>query len=175
MYRAMEGFSTQTVPLPAGDRGTRKTVAAMRTLADRGSRDLAVRAAVIRALGASGAAPHNIPAQVRAWFEYVKNGIFFLHDPVATEWLQSPRYTLASGAGDCDDRATLLAAGLKSFGVPASFKAVAVDPRRPRSFSHVYVVANVMGRAIALDPTYDDNAMGDEPQTRMFRTWMVPA
>lgn len=171
MYRATEGTTVTSGPLPSGDAGVRKTLAAMIRLADQGSRDLDVRNAVIRAV--SMVPPHNIPRQVRAWFEFVRDRIYFLHDPHGTEWLQSPRVTLQAGAGDCDDRAVLLAAGLRAFGVPAMFKVVAVDRRRPGSMSHVYVVANLGGRQIALDPTYGQNNLGDEPP-RPSRTWMVP-
>lgn len=169
----MEGFSAQSTTLPSGDAGVRKTVDNMRRLASEGSRNLDVRAHVLRAIQSAGVSPHNVPGQVRAWFEHVRDAVYFLNDPAGTEWLQSPAYTLQYGAGDCDDRATLLAAGLMAIGVPASFKVVAADPRRPRTFSHVYVVANVQGHPWALDPTYPDNTLGTEP--RSYRTWMVPA
>jgi transglutaminase-like putative cysteine protease len=170
----MDGFSANTVPLPDGDTGTRKTLANMRALADKGSREMIVRETVIRAIRSAGVSPHNVEGQIRAWFEWVRDSIYFIHDPANTEWLQSPRYTLHVGAGDFDDRAILLAAGLRSFGVPADFKAVAVDPRRPATFSHVYVTVMIRGRQVALDPTYPSNTMGSEPP-RSYRTWMVPA
>lgn len=173
MYRTMDGPTVTTLPLPGGDEGTRKTIGAMRELAVRGSRSLEVRDAVIRALRMN-AAPHDIRAQVNTWFEWVKTSIYFLHDPRGTEWVQSPRYTLKAGAGDCDDRAVLLAAGLMSFGVPAHFKVAALDRRRPREMSHVYVVATVHGRPVSLDPTYEENRMGDDPARDTSRTWMVP-
>lgn len=176
MYRAMEGVGSvpvRSVPLPGGEAGTRKTVAAMQRLAVEGSRDPVVRQAVIGVLQRS-AAPHDVPAQAAAWFRYVKNGIYFLHDPANTEWLQSARVTLQCGAGDCDDRAILLAAGLKSFGVPTQFKIVAADPQRPNTFSHVYLESFLNNRWVAMDPTYTQNTLGDEPAQR-FRTWTVPA
>lgn len=174
MYRAMDGFSVVSGPLPDGDTGTRKTLDNMRRLAETGSRELAVREATIRAIQASAAAPHDLVAQTRAVFEYVRDSVYFLHDPAGTEWLQSPRYTLTVGAGDCDDRATLLAAMLMSFGVRSQFKVIAADPRRPGTFTHVYLVAYPAGRAVALDPTYAENLMGYEPP-RPYRTAMVPA
>jgi len=175
MYRATEGFGRIfSTPLPSGDQGTRKTLAAMVKLSDQGSRDPLLRERVVRVLGAAGVSPHNVLGQVNAWFNFVRDQIYFLHDPVATEWLQTPRYTLHAGSGDCDDRAVLLAAGLKSFGVPASFKVVAADPRRRDTYTHVYVVARQFGRDLALDPTYASNALGDEPPF-IYRTWMVPA
>jgi transglutaminase-like putative cysteine protease len=174
MYRAMEGVPVQSRPLPSGDQGTRLTVAVMQRLADEGSRDPMVRQAVIGVIRAAGVGDHNVLGQVQAWFLWVRDHIAFVNDPVNTELLQTPRVTLTNGGGDCDDRAILLAAGLKAFGVPAQFKVVAVNPQRPSVFSHVYVQAFVHGRWVALDPTYRQNTLGDEPPRR-FRTWMVPA
>jgi len=170
----MEGFTVSSGPLPDGDQGTRKTLDNMRRLADEGSRDLAVRGTAASVVRSSGAPPHNPLAQTQALFEYVRDCIFFLSDPAGTEWLQSPRYTLASGAGDCDDRATLLASMLRSIGITSQFKVVAVDPARRDTFSHVYLVANVMGRPVALDPTYPQNLMGFE-YPNPYRSAMVSA
>ena len=178
MYRATDGLSNtipvHTTPLPSGDQGTRKTLEAMRRLVDTGSRDPYVRAVVIRHLRSSAVGDHNYDAQVTAWFRYVRDRILFVNDPAGTEWVQSPRVTLDVGGGDCDDRAVLLAAGLKSIGIPVQFKVVAVDRARPGTFSHVYVVANVRGRWVSLDATYQDNTVGTEPRNPL-RTWMVPA
>lgn len=175
MYRPMDGcFSVLSGSLPGGDAGTRKTLDNMRQLADQGSRDLTVRAAAVRAIRSSGAPSHDIPAQVDAIFTFVRDTIYFLNDPAGTEWLQSPRATLSFGVGDCDDRATLLAAMLRTIGVTTQFRVIAADPRRPATFSHVYVVANVRGRAVPLDPTYQDNVMGFE-LPRPFRVATVPA
>lgn len=174
MYRAMEGyedFSVRSEPLAGGDQGTRRTVQAMRQLADQGSRDLVLRAATLNALRTGGAAPHDVPRQVRAAYEFVRDRIYFLHDPAGTEWLQSPRVTLTLGSGDCDDRAILLAAMLQSFGVRSQFKTIAVDPRRPDNMSHVYLVADVDGEPIPLDPTYPQNVMGFE-HPKPFRSAM---
>lgn len=163
MYRAMDGPSVSLSSLPSGDTGIKKTVANMQAMTEQAAHDPRVRSAVILALNMKGIASHHLPAQTEAWFEYIRDQIRFINDPVGVEWLQAPWYTLAVGAGDCDDRAMLLAAGLRSMGIPARFKIVAADPRRPQSFSHVYVVANVAGREVSLDPTYPDNVMGDEP------------
>lgn len=168
------GYTITTTPLEGGDAGVRRTVANMQRLVDEGSRNPEVREAVIRAIHQSTLAPHDFVSQVEAWFRFVRDRVRFVHDPTSSEWLQTPHYTLRVMAGDCDDRAMLLAAGLRSIGVPAEFKVVAANPLRPRSFSHVYVVANMGGRKVALDPTYPNNRLGSEPR-RISRTWMVPA
>jgi hypothetical protein len=170
MYRAMDGPSVTTVPLPNGDAGTRKTLANMQRLVDSGSRDLVVRETAIRAIQSAGVSPHNVAGQIDALFEYVRDQVSFINDPVGTEWVQAPRYTLQVRGGDCDDRAVLLASLLRAIGVASSFKAVAADPRNPESFSHVYLM--VGGRA--LDPTYEQNRLGTEPPF-IARTLIVPA
>jgi transglutaminase-like putative cysteine protease len=171
----MDGVTVTSSPLPPGDTGVRKTLGNMTVLAERGSRDPQFRNAVINAVRYAGAHGHDKPAEVDAWFRFVRDRIYFVDDPVGVEWLQDPRVTLFQNrAGDCDDRAVLLAAGLRAIGVPAAFKVVAADPRRRDTFSHVYVVARLEGRDVPLDPTYPDNTLGSEPPM-IFRTWMVPA
>lgn len=163
MYRPTDGPTITTMSLPSGDRGTRKTLDNMMALAAAGSRDIAIRETVANVVRSAGVDGHDIAGQVAAWFHYVRDAIYFLNDPVTSEWLQSPRYTLAMKLGDCDDRATLLAAGLMSIGIPARFKVVALDRSRPGTMSHVYVVANVWGQTVPLDPTYSDSGVGYEP------------
>lgn len=140
------------------------TLGLMQRLAVEGSKELEVRAAAIDALDRYGAREHNPVAALRAIFNYVKNRIRFVADPVGTQAIQSPRATLSLGAGNCAQRATLLASLAMAIGIPVrlAFRVVAVNPRFPRSFSHVYVVARLGGKAIALDPTYASNALGFE-------------
>lgn len=165
----MDGaFVTRSESLPDGDTGTRKTLANMARLADEGSRELAVREAALRAIHSFGGRAHDKPSQVDALFRFVRDNVFFLSDPAGTEWLQSPRYTLSFGAGDCDDRATLLAAMLQSIGVRSQFKVIAADPRTPGTFSHVYLVAQVGTQIVPLDPTYPGTVAGFE-YPRPFR------
>jgi transglutaminase-like putative cysteine protease len=99
---------------------------------------------------------HDPAAQLGALFRFVRDRITFIGDVAGVETLQSPRYTLRVGAGDCDDRAILLAALARSIGVPTDlkFRAIAANPRAPQQFSHVYVVARVGNRDLPLDPTY---------------------
>jgi transglutaminase-like putative cysteine protease len=147
------------------------TLGFMHRLAVEGSKDLEVRSAAIEALDRFGARPHDPIAALGAVFGFVRDRIRFVGDPVGTQAVQSPRATLGLGAGNCAQRATLLAAMARSIGIPADlkFRVIAANPRAPRSFSHVYVVANVRGRQIPLDPTYRENPPGYEypSHTRM--------
>ncbi len=178
MYRTMDGLglaraTVKTGPLKSGEQGTREILAEMSRLVDEGSRDMVVREAVVRAIQAQGVRSHDRLGQATAWFNAVKNGITFVNDPVRTEWLQSPRVTLNLRAGDCDDRAVLLSAGLAAIGILSQFKVVGLNRRFPGDFSHVYVEAMIDGRMVAMDPTYPHSSLGFEP-TAPTRTMRWP-
>jgi transglutaminase-like putative cysteine protease len=136
----------------------------MQAFAADGSKDLEVRAAAISALDRYGARDHDPESQLSALYRFVRDQIRFVQDPVGTQAVQSPRATLEYRAGNCAQRATLLVALARSIGISAGlrFRVIAANPRRPRDFSHVYVVATVRGRQIAMDPTYQTNAIGFE-------------
>lgn len=150
--------------LPGGDQGTRATLAMMRDLAVEGSKDPIVRQAAIGIVQRSGAREHDPESQLGALFGFVRDRITFIGDVAGVETLQSPRYTLQVAAGDCDDRATLLAGLARSIGIPAElkFRVIAANPGNPGRFTHVYMVARIGGRDIAMDPTYHSNALGYE-------------
>jgi transglutaminase-like putative cysteine protease len=139
------------------------TLEHMRRLAIAGSKDLAVRQAAIAALDRAHTPDHDPGAAVSAVYEFVR-ALRFVPDPVRTQAIQSPRATLMLRAGNCAQRATLLAAMLLSIGIPAqlTFRVIAANPRFPRQFSHVYVMATVPGQRISLDPTYSTNPLGFE-------------
>ena len=129
-----------------------------------------IAAKIVRDAGVSS---HDTVGQLGALHRYVRDEITFLGDISNVETLQSPRYTLASRAGDCDDRAVLLSALAGTIGIPTSFKLIGADPRSPGRFSHVYVLARLGGRQIAMDPTYGNNALGWE-YSGPTRTMEVP-
>ena len=137
----------------------------MRRLALEGSSQMEVREAAIGVLRQAGVPTHNPAAETAALFRFVRDRVRFTGDIVGVETLQGPRYTLHVMAGDCDDRAVLLASLMRSVGIPAelAFRVVAANPRAPRSFSHVYVTAKLNGKTVALDPTYPTNVPGVEP------------
>lgn len=177
MYETLSGGAKVTRGrLPGGDAGTRKTLGIMRQLAEQGAKDVTVREAAIAVVRSAGARAHDAAAELRALFVFVRDAVRFTSDVVGVETLQGPRYTLQVLAGDCDDRATLLVALARSIGIAAdlSFRAVAINRNAPGAFSHVYVVAKVAGKRIALDPTYSQNLAGWEYPSP-FRSMEVPA
>jgi transglutaminase-like putative cysteine protease len=164
VYRYNGVVRTALGKLPPGDLGTRKTLELMQAFAQQGAKELGIREAAIQAVRAAGAPEHDAAAQLEALHRFVRDQILFIGDIAGVETLQSPRYTLQMRAGDCDDRAVLLAALARSIGIPAvlKFKVIAANPSQPGTFSHVYVVANVAGRDLALDPTFHGNPAGYE-------------
>lgn len=136
----------------------------MRRLARAGSRSLLVRATALRAIRSAEKQGGQLN-QLLALFRFVRDKVRFVRDPVGIESLASPDWTLTTRAGDCDDKATALAALALSVGIGGiRFRSVSVDPRQPGRLSHVYLVANIGGRELALDPTYSGTPAG----------WQVP-
>ena len=148
--------------MSTGDRGVGETLAKMRRLVAFGASNLRVRETAVGIV--RGGPAHDAMSDLRALFDWVRSNIRFTPDVLGVETLQSPEYTLGLRAGDCDDMATLLGALARSIGIPVElkFRVIAANPRAPRSFSHVYLVASVNGRQVALDPTYSNNSIGWE-------------
>ena len=142
-----------------GKRGTRQTLEAMRALAREAARTVAVREAALRIVRAAGVAGHDFEREALALFAHVRDRIRFVRDPSGAEWLQGPQYTLEHGFGDCDDKATALAALLLAIGTPIDL-AFRVIGTRPDAFSHVYVRAKLGGKWLDLDPTYPETPAG---------------
>jgi hypothetical protein len=64
---------------------------------------------------------------VGALHAFVRDRIQYVNDVNEVETLQTPLYTLQCGAGDCDDKATLLNAMLESCGYKSLFFAIGLD------------------------------------------------
>lgn len=146
--------------IPAGHAGTVATLHVMRQLAHQGARDLAVREAAVRIVRAAGVQGHDFLGEIRALYNHVRDRVRFTRDIADVETLQAPRYTLTYGFGDCDDKATALAALLGSIGHRAGifFRAVGTGS----GFSHVYPVVHAGGSTLALDATHAGTPLGWE-------------
>jgi len=164
VYEQLGGFQVRRGRFAPGDAGTYQTLALMRRLAMEGSRRVDVREAAISIVREAGVPPHEPLGELRALYDFVRDRVRFTRDADGIEVLQGPHYTLHILAGDCDDRAILLAALAKAIGIPAEFKfrVIGANPRVPGAFSHVYVVAKLGGREIPMDPTYAENPIGFE-------------
>lgn len=85
-----------------------------------------------------------------ALFNYVQNHIRYVKDIHDVETVQTPLKTLELSAGDCDDKATLLAALLESIGHETRFHAMGF---RKNNISHVLLETNINGQWVAMDTT----------------------
>jgi transglutaminase-like putative cysteine protease len=95
-----------------------------------------VREQAIAIVKGAGVDERDWTGEVTALQGWVRDNIRFQRDPEDFELVQTPEKTLEYGAGDCDDKATLLAALLKAQGHPAQFIAIGLDGE---PFSHVLV------------------------------------
>ena len=106
--------------------------------------------------------------ELDALYRFVRQTVRYRLDPHRLERVQAPYWTLTvDGAGDCDDSSALLAALALAVGHGAILRAVAVDPDRPGSYSHVYPLlgAVVQGEEVWLgaDATQKNRPLGWEP------------
>lgn len=82
--------------------------------------------------------------------DYVRDEIRYVGDINGVEVVMTPETILEVGAGDCDDKATLLAALLLSIGHQPRFVAVSLDGRE---FCHVWVQDLIERRWVDLETT----------------------
>jgi transglutaminase-like putative cysteine protease len=72
--------------------------------------------------------------ELRTLQNFVRDRVRYVRDVRNVETLQTPVRTLEAGSGDCDDKATLLAALLESIGFNTRFRAVGLHGD---TYSHV--------------------------------------
>lgn len=107
--------------------------------------------------------------EAAALHRFVRDGIRYVQDPIDVERIQSPDKTLELAAGDCDDKAILLASLLESMGHQARFVAIGFEPG---VFSHVYVETKIGDVWIAAETT-EPVEFGWEPGADMVRARMI--
>lgn len=124
------------VHIPNGSAGTVATLKVMRDYARDAIRDprQLIRAKALEIL--NDIPPRQRIAEIKALHSFVRDQIRYTRDPVDVELVQTPDRTLEIGHGDCDDKATLLAALLMASGHPARYCAVGFGDE---GFSHVLV------------------------------------
>lgn len=136
-----------------------------------------VRAKTLDVIRRAGAAPLSLAALV-AIHAFVCNQIRYVPDPVAmkqlfprvaaadpnVELLSAPRATLQKGGEDCDGKATLFAAMVKSIAHPAQvgFRAITTNDWTPDTYTHVYNFVRLNGKLIPVDATYPGTRFGWE-------------
>jgi len=132
-----------------------------------GKKSFAVRnAALTRTRGCN---QKDYSCEARMLYRFVRDSIRYVQDVNEIETVQEPQKTLEFGAGDCDDKATLLAALLESIGHPTRFVAIGFEPG---IFSHVYVESRIGDSWVAMETT-EPVEMGWEPDPSLIRARMV--
>jgi hypothetical protein len=149
--------------IPSGQRGILETLKAMSRFARDGKKSLIVRGLAMRRT--QSCAQKDYACEVRALHSFVRDSIRYVQDIDGVETVQSAEKTLEFGAGDCDDKAVLLAALLGSIGHPTRFVAIGFEVG---IYSHVYVETRIGSRWIALETTEPVEA-GWEPDPRTVR------
>ena len=116
--------------LPSGAKGTRATLRLMQRLVRVAMRDTKQFPILRRVLVQ---VTRRLPqkdkrGELAALFDFVQHRIRYINDPRGIETLQTPLETLQLGAGDCDDKAMLLATLAELGGYATRFVAIGRDP-----------------------------------------------
>jgi transglutaminase-like putative cysteine protease len=137
--------------IPDGPEGIRATLEIMRRLVRdaRKTRDVRELALSLTAPTGSGNGK-NYFGEVQALTSYVRDQIRYVQDVNEVETISPPSEVIRLGAGDCDDKAILLAALLESIGHPARFVALAFVPDL---FEHVLVESKIGQTWMPLETT----------------------
>jgi transglutaminase-like putative cysteine protease len=134
--------------IPDGPEGIRATLEMMRRAALAAKINPAIRELAVRLT--NDLQDEDFRGEIERLFIFVRDQVRYVQDINNVETVQTPDYTLSIGAGDCDDKATLLASLLESIGHPARFAALAFAPDQ---FEHVIVETRLGPRWIPLETT----------------------
>jgi transglutaminase-like putative cysteine protease len=143
--------------LASGKAGIIQTLKLMKELVRQGKSDMVIRQLALRLI--SELPQKSWRGEILAVFEFVQEEIRYVHDINGIETLHTARKVLEMGAGDCDDKAILLASLLESIGHPTRFIAIGFAPD---DYEHVLVDTKLGPHWLPLDAT-EPNAAGWYP------------
>ena len=117
--------------------------------------------------------PKDYLSELVALHYLVCQRVRYQRDPLTVELVKTPKATLRTGVGDCDDMATLLAALALLSGAKARFVTVGFRPRGP--FTHVYCegLDPRTDRWVVLDPVAGVRTGEMLGRVREFKTALV--
>lgn len=130
-----------------------ETLVWMGRLAREGSMDPAVRSVTERIIHRVW--DHDFMSEYVAIFNWVRQNIRYVRDPILVEQVSAPRVTLQTRTGDCDDMAVLIAAMIGTVGGRTRFVAGAFKNRNGHpALEHVWVEAHEprSNNWVVLDP-----------------------
>lgn len=134
--------------IPNGSAGTRETLRIMSRLVKQYKKDKAIREL---ALSLTSKLPQKSwLREVQAIHYFVKTHIRYTKDIRGVETIQTPVQTLRIGAGDCDDKSTLVASLLEAIGHPTRFAAIGF---MPNTFCHVLPETKIGGQWVTVECT----------------------
>lgn len=134
--------------LPDGVDAIRHTLKAMVKFARTYSHDIGVVTAARRILEQAHTPEKDFSGEVAAVQSWVRDRIRYVRDPIGAEMVQTPKRTLEIMTGDCDDKATVLAALLGSIGFATRFLAIGTDGG---PYSHVLAEVRLGTRWLPLE------------------------
>jgi len=159
--------TAQLALIPEGRAGVVETLRVMSRLVRDGKKNLAVRQ---RAMYLTRSCQQkDYACEVRSLHAFVRDEIRYVNDVRDVETVASPEKTLEFNAGDCDDKATLLAAMLESIGHPTRFIAIGFEPQ---VFEHVYVETKIGASWIALETTEPVEAGWNPMDSRSVKAYL---
>lgn len=100
-------------------------------------------------------------------WRWAKSSLFYIIDPDGWQIIKSPGAFREIGAGDCKSFAVLVSSVLYHWGVPHFVRFTSKDKRKAAPYTHVYVVAEIDGRRVAIDPVWTE--FGTEHQHQKHR------
>jgi transglutaminase-like putative cysteine protease len=103
-------------------------------------------------------------SEVLALHRFVRDEIRYTADVLGVETVQSPRLTLRTFSGDCDDKAGLLASLLLAIGHRVRYVLAKTDAKNPQRFSHIYVETLLGGRWLPLETIIPGMPAGRAPR-----------
>ncbi len=142
-------FSNATLSFASGDEGTRQTLNVMRHAVVEGIKDPAIMPIARRLV--LDVDEKDKRGEAAVLFEYVKDHIRYVNDPLGLETVVFPRTVIEVGSGDCDDKSVLFAALAVVLGIPARF--VAVKMPGIKIYTHVYPELLINGSWQPFEPT----------------------
>lgn len=143
-----EPHSQTMMAIPSGMAGINVTLSHMRRFVDQYKTDPRIREVALHVT--AGLPQKDFDGEMKRLHSFVKSTIRYTRDINGVETVQSPVKTLEYRAGDCDDKAVLLATLLESVGFKTRFYAVGF---RPDNVEHVLLECELFGNWIALETT----------------------
>lgn len=156
--------------LAGGDAGVHQTVRRMRALVESAKVLPETRAVILNAL--HGIREKDSLGEVTALYEWVRDHVRFVRDPVGVEYVQTPAYLLrqiareGAAAGDCDDASVLFAALAETAGYATKFR---VQAPSGDTFKHVLVDVRIGGKWVSFDPSQRSHGPGWRPTVLVER------